>query len=445
MKPRQIIILAAIFLLLLSAAIMKKVLVRPQLESIEYKALQISFEPSDIYKIEINRQKDILKLERRPSDWVITTQWGIRARNGKVDDLMKTLRQLDGELRSNSSDLLADYAISDDAAYSVKLIGKDDKPVETLLVGTKKIGPDSSFLRKEASNAVYLVNSDLLAALGIYGEPKDMKLDPNSWIELSICKFNADSIDSVKVIKPEGGFEEVLMDVKKVMDPEKKLMRWESASGKTIFDIDAAKIRSFIKGLAGVYASKAVAPEGEGYGFDKPYLAVRLGSAEGPVEMLVGSTIASDKTDRYVKSGPYVYIVPQRLISKNLETDTSRIFIDNPLRIEKDNVETVAISTPAKSIVLNKDLIGKNTDYINKLKTFSVEKMAYGDKYASGMPISPQYSLKVSYKDGSVEVRAAKDGAGAFLCEASGGPELFFITKPVFDSLFEGLENLKLQ
>jgi len=447
MKLKQIIVLGVIFIVLLGVLFAKKIFVKPEIENSEYKNLEISFDPSSIYAIEIKKaqDKDVFRMEKKGDEWTIPSQWNIKAKKKKVEDLLNELRTLQVELRSSSKELLSDYGISENEAFSISLLDKALTPQQKLLLGMKRPSAEGSFLRKSTSNNVYLVNKDIFAMIGIYGEPKESTISSNDWADMAILKFDTEKIDSVKVSKSDADRQVVAVDIKKTLDPEKKLMNWISAESKPLFDLDATKIKNFLRKINDLYAAKAVAPEGENYGFDKPFIHITLGSADGPTELMVGNLVAADKTDRYLKtSRGYVYIVSQYTI-KELDIDMSKFFIENPLRVDKDKVQSITVIADNKRIIIDKELIEKNIDYINKLKTFAVEKLLFDEKYAKGIESPAPYSLKIAMKDGvTLTLDVKKEEGGRYVGQVSERPGVFVINKNIFEKVFTGLDAVKL-
>jgi len=447
MKLKQIIVLGVIFLVLLGILFAKKIFVKPEIEDSEYKNLEISFDPSSIYAIEIKKAQDrtAFRLEKKGDEWAVPSQWNIKAKKKKVEGLLSELRSLQGELRSSSKELLSDYGISENESFSISLLDKALTPQQKLVLGIKRPSSEGSFLRKATSNNVYLVNKDIFAIIGIYGEPKESTINANDWADLAILKFDTEKIDSVKVSKSETERQVLVVDIKRTLDPEKKLMNWAGAEAKPLFDLDATKIKNFLRKINDLYATKAVDPEGQNYGFDKPFIRITLGSADGPAELMVGNLVAADKTDRYLKTSKgCVYIVSQYII-KDLDIDMSKFFIENPLRVDKDKVQSITVVFDNKSIIIDKDLIEKNIDYINKLKTFAVEELLFDEKYAKGIEPPGPYSLKMAMKDGAtLTLDVKKEEGGRYVGRVSERPGVFVINKNIFEKVFTGLDTIKL-
>jgi len=448
MKLKHIIFLGVIFLILLGALSAKKFFMKPEIETTEYKSLKISFNPSGIYAIRIKRaeNEELLKIEKKDGEWFMPSKWNMRARKEKIDNLIKDISNLRGELRSSSKNVFSDYGISDEEAVSIVMLDKEQKPLQGFLIGLEKAGYGSSFLRKSGSAEVYLVDKDILSLIGLYGDPKEATVNMNNWIDLSITKFDPEKIESIKVTRKEKGRKVVTVDIEKVLDAEKNLKHWVATGKKPIFDIDAKKIRDFLKSVNDINASEAVDPKGENYGFEDPFLYVALEKEKESIELVLGNATEKGGEDRYLRTSEgHVYVLRRYAVNR-LNIDISKFFIDNPLRIDADKLQLLTVKSAEKTIVLDKNTIAKNADYIDKIKKFQVEKMLFAEKTQGSLKTPSEYSIEIEKQNGdivAIDIEKAKDGI--FLAQLRGTPEIFTISKNVFDKIFEGLDKLNLQ
>jgi hypothetical protein len=194
-----------------------------------------------------------------------------------------------------------------------------------------------------------------------------------------------------------------------------------------------------------IYAKEAVDPEGEGYGFDNPFLRMVLELADGSKELVVGGILDEEKGERYVRTSEgYTYVISKYTL-KEIDIDMSKFFINNPLRIDKDKIQSIDIKTGKKIIKIDKEAIDKNVSYINKLKQFSVKKILFEEKYASGLRPPVDYSLKITKKDGKIHtLKVKKDKGEEFIAQWGEKKGVFLIDKSVFKKIFEDLDKLNL-
>lgn len=420
---------------------------KPPVEQEEYRSLQILLDPAEIYAIEIKQpadQQTVLRMERKGQEpWRITSHWNVKADEQKLADFLKAWAALEGELRSSSKELFADYGISEAEAYTIVMSNKEGAPLQSFLLGAKKPGYQSSFLRRSDSADVYLVDRDLFTLLGIYGRAEEAKVEVNTWADLAIAGFDPETIDAVKIVRWQDQAEIVAVDIKKELDQEKDLKRWVAVGQQPVFDLDAKKVKDYLTKIIDTRATKIYDPEAEDYGFDQPLVKVSLASGEEQLEFIVGKEQGQDTGDRYLKNPQGLVFFLRRWAINNVNADISNFFIDNPLRVDQDKITSIKIKAADNVIVLVPDLIAENTDYIDQLKSFKVEEMLVDQKQAQGLGPSAEYSLEIERPDGSsLALDAAKED-GLFTAQLRQKPEAFKISESTFKAVFEGLDKLK--
>ena len=444
MKIQQIIILAVILGLLLTAAVAKVLFVKEPVDKAEYAKLNIVLNPAAVCGIELKKgeDKDIIKIEKVDDEWVITSKWNVRAKKSSIDDLLNAVQAMQGELRSSDKSVLGDYGITEDKGFSVFLYDKDGKPLQRFVVGTKLVSDNSCFIRNADSANVYLLNKEIFSAIGVFGKPEEAKVDLTCWTDTALIKYDIEKIDGVNIARYDAGKKTVSVGLKRELDKEKNLMQWVAPGQAFPFEIDAGKIKNYIKKLTETHTSRVIDPAGTGFGFENPYLVITLFKGEEkPVEIIVGALEKKDGTDRYVKTSEGFVFVMAQYTMNDIAYHIAKFFADNPLKIDKDKIALITITTPDKTVTLDKDLIGKNADYIdNKLKAFSADKMLEAKDLAA-----PQYTLVVTFQDGKVmKLSVKKEDPDKFTAKASTGPGVFAISKGAFDKIFTGLDSLKL-
>ncbi|MBN3038609.1 MAG: DUF4340 domain-containing protein [Candidatus Omnitrophica bacterium] len=449
MKIKHIIFLGIILLVLLGVLFIKQTLFKPEIETVEYESLKISLQPEDIYTLELkkSRDDDILRFEKGEDGfWRIPEKWDIRAKNDQIEKLINDISQLQGELRSSSAELLSDFGISEEKAFSISMFDKEGKPQKIFYIGSKRPGFGASFLRKGDSSNVYLVNKDVLAWMGIYGDPQEAKFNAEQWMDLSVTNIDVESINSLKIKRRQDEGEIIVADVKKELDQGKDLKYWAAQPEEPIFDLDAKKIKDFLKGINDIRAAKVLEPQAQDYGFDQPYLVISLGADEKIIELKLGKQIREDSEDRYFENSQGHVFELRRYNVDKIDVDISRFFIGNPLRIDKDKLQSLIVDKQGEETVLDKALIEKNTAYIDKIEQFRPMRMLLTEEYGTSLK-EPSYSLEIKQDDQvSVLLADIKQEAEekSYIGQVQGKPVLFEISEDVFNSLFDKLDELDL-
>jgi hypothetical protein len=450
MKAKQLLSLIVVFLIIAGVFFAKKSFIKQDIELEEYKKLEIDLEPSVVSEIKIDSPKgESVNLIEKEGSWILASKWNLRAKGYKVEELLKGLNNLSGEIRSTSKALLDDYAISEDKAYTITL-STESSQLQKFLIGNKRPSSDSSFLRKDDSYNVYLVNENIFSLLGVRGDGEGASLDQDFWVELSLLQVEIDKVESLQIVKISEKSTLVSTSIKKELDAEKNLKRWIIVGDyNPIFDIDASKIKNYLSQLAGMRAMKAVERGKEGYGLEVPFLRIFLVEDGKEKELTVGSLVSEQSKDRYVSTSEGNVYVLSGSIVQSIDIDISKFFIDNPLRIEKERLKSVTVSLPAgKTIIVTKDLIEKNADYIGKLKRFCVEKVLFDDGSLKGLVGAGEYKLTIVKEDESSVILNVKEKAieeGGFLTWLDGAEDRpFIIENKVFEDIFENLDQINL-
>lgn len=436
MNKRQIIILGIIFALLLFTSIIKKIITKPKIEEEEYLPLNISLEAEKVYKIVIRKPKSkTLILKRKDKDWIVFLDWQTQANKKKIERLIKEISLLKGELRSRSKEVFPDYGISDEEAIQLSFFDKEEKKIEEILVGIKKLAWNKCFVRKRDSSSVYLVEKNIFGLLGIYGSPQESELKIDNWVERKILNFEVDKIDSIKVVKKEKNKSFATLTLKRV--EEKKRKRWITEE-EIPFGLDAGKIKNHLKRLKNLYALRVIEPDKE-YGFDDPYLVLTLEEEGKIIKLLVADYANKEREERYIKNPKgYLFIISKYTL-KEIDVDVSKFFVNNPLKIDEKKINRLIVKTLRKKVELEKEKIKKNKDYLEKLKKFRVEKLAKNKR----LKIPTPYYLEITYTDKSPLTLYVRKEDGNWFAKLKDYPQVFIINQDTFKNIFEDVNKIK--
>jgi hypothetical protein len=341
MKPKHIIILSLVLIILAALVFVKNIFLKPETETAEYKKLEFSVEAHEIYSfvIQKNKGQEIAEFKRTDGQWFIPSKWGAKADKNKVENLLKGLCSLEGELRSSSPELLPDYGISDDEAYSFSFYDEKGVLKERLLAGIKKPDYGKSFIRRNNSSDVYLADNDVFFMINIYNDPKDSVFSLQSWIDKSIIDLDPENVDSLKIEKQHEKSRITAVDIKRETDKESNLKKWVSSIEEPALKLDASKIKEYFKKLKAMKAADIVNPSEKDYGFDDAYLILTIEEKGNTLEIVAGGLTDGDEKGRYIKSPDgFVYILKEHQM-KDIDIDMSRFVPD-----KKQDPETAPAS-----------------------------------------------------------------------------------------------------
>jgi len=451
MKTKHLIILAAIFLFLLALLASRGIFVKEDIETVEYESIDFSVRPTEVYAIEVAKGgsgQDPFRLEKRDEEWIVPAKWDGRVKKEKIFNFMDSVNALKGEVRSSNEELLADYGIGEDEAFSIAFIGEDGEVLEKLYLGLKKAGRGSSFVRREGASIVSLADRDLYTALGIYGDPREAKIKAKNWLDLAFIRIDPSQIDSILMRRRIEERAAVTAHLERLMDEEKGMKKWVAAEPDPVFGLDARKIRNYLRSLKGLQADDMLDPEGGPFGFEEPFAELILESGYGKDSFIVGSTQDEGSYFRYVKADEdKVYKVAVRKLGDTF-ADLSKFFEDNPLQIEEEKLSEFTARDGDTIVTIDGPSISDNAEYMNKLKNFEAEKLYFGTKYAGGIKASAAHSLELVYNDQrSLTIFVAEESeedAGDYLCQIEEREGMFYISGETFENIFGGIGNLKI-
>jgi len=348
MREKNLVILCIVFAILIGLVFFKKS-IKPQVPTTE--EISDIIEPSIsldglteiIIRLGDGKSDDADKpknvhLAKEDDHWIVKTHYGVYARDQIITTLLKKLDQLQGELRSNKKGILRDYGIDDEQAVHVQLLRPDADLID-IAVGIKKAGFRDNFVRMGKSNAVYIVNENLLSTLGVRGEDEEQKLDTNKWVDKRITHLEPNDVVGVTITEGNGSAERTAIDLTRELVDGKK--QWKSAIPYDI-NLSASKIKKIVEIFNNTYAQEIVAPDEEGV-FDAPGWTGIFSLENGDqVKIIRGEEKPEGKY--YVKqegAGYFYHIATSTFHSR--KNQQGNIFANNPLKANEKNIGEIEI------------------------------------------------------------------------------------------------------
>lgn len=457
MKKSQIIILASILGVLIGVVIIQQLKQPAEVTTEEYSPLTLQFDSSKVHRMEIwkGSKGKLVELAQTPQGWRVINFFNTRADQEKINQLMKQIQDLKGELRATDPSLFSDFAIQEDQAYRLILMDQNNEAVLDLLLGGKKPNIyDSVFIRKNGSNSVHLGKTDFFGYLGLWGDPEKESPKPDFWAHLSFVSSKADSINGFEAKRWEEGKELVTASVLRTIDSADSTKRkWKYNRPEVPFALDAEKLRQFLNGVPNWKATKAIDPKEKDFGFDKPrkLITLVLDSGENPKVLMTVGAQNPDSKGHYVQVAgePVVFEISDYYL-RNFDVDDSRFFVDNPLIVDPNKTERLVIHGPEKDLVFNPNQRKWDslTGYLNGLKTFTVSRLLFDPKEKNKVKSPGRFWLEIK-KEGeasSVIVDIGEEltfnNNKEYAARKRDGSQSFAISESVFKKLFDNLDRL---
>ena len=404
------------------------------------KILPEDFLIADVTRMEIyfgKKDKEKIEVSQTAEGWKLESAYRAPGNEETIKKFLGTLKDLQGELRSSSADVLGDFQVNEQQALHIKLTRKDKKQTH-LLVG-KKDGYSACFLRRAGENDVYRVGKQLRSEVGIWGE-SDKAPENSVWLDKKIWKLKKEEISKITVQYPDKQFSVVRVEKKKPKKekteekkkaepakPEKKEYEWRLASGGIGRKIKKKELESLIDTISSLDAVDVVDPkQKQKWGLSKPGFQLTVNLEDGSKKVLFGGlpTIDLDGYCYVQENSELVYKVGNYNFTKTLFKPGGKFFSLPGLNLPKNQAKQFELLTPEGKITLEhlSKQDGDKKDFswnlISADSTLEVNKYAAADivnKLSSLKPVDytdetnpalfglakPAYRLVVDMKDGT--------------------------------------------
>lgn len=318
MKPKQLVILSLIFGVL-AFGIVWKSWVRTAADNAGAAQGGLvafsEFDPMKLEKILISRPEKTgasrpaseaardsrssgVELARENGVWKVRSLWNAKADPVKVKKLIEKLRASRGELRGSGKKLFPDFGIEDAHAFSIRLLGPGDRPLQELRVGTKRAGEDGYFVRTAANENVYLARLNLAELLGIFPDFNEGSPENLFWADLHLFNVDPEKVTKVTIHRLTGEERNRVAGVERETDPQDPLKSsWKFLRQGMSSLPDPDKVLKLIAVINSIRAEKIVAPDGKGYGLEAPVW--QLSVTEG-LEKTLLSAGSRDQTGEFI-------------------------------------------------------------------------------------------------------------------------------------------------
>ncbi len=454
MKPKQILVLALLFFALFVGIILKQNQKVPELSTEEYAPLDLSFDVSKAAKLEIFKGKDekLVDVAKTNAGWRVLNFHNARADQEKINDLFKAINAAKGEMRAKDKNLFADFGIADESAYRLVISNAANAALLSVKLGTKKPAYSAVFLRAGNSENVYYVATDLFSHLGVYDDPNKVAPKSDYWVSVKLVEFQAEEVNQIQNTRFENGHDLVTAHaVRKTDSNDLTKKKWQFELANSPFPIEGEKVKQFLNSVKTWQALKASDPKAQDYGFDKPIVSFKLGFEDGKEILIQAGAENPTNKARYiwVSSEPVVFELPDYYF-KNLNIDDSKFFIENPLGVDPQKTTKLIVNLGSKKldISVKEKVSDALTNYLTKLKTFSVARLLFQEADIKKLSSSGAAKSLAIYKENgealTLEVGAmVGDQPKEYAARVSNKGNAFAISEAIYRFLFEneGLFN----
>jgi hypothetical protein len=244
-------------------------------------------------------------LERAEDGWRVANLASARAEGERVEELLKSLQGLSGEVRAETREVFDDFSISDEQGVHLELIAESGDFLCRLVVGEPSPDWRGGFLRREGDQTVYFVRKNLRGLMRIRGSQEEPKVEPDAWADLRLLQIEPADIVSLRLESPAGAFTVARVELPEAppeAGAEAPDTRWVLLEPSDV-DADPEELGRVVRSFARMRAQRVARPdETLRAGLDAPERRAEAAQASGEaVSVLVGDEAPGENGARYVR------------------------------------------------------------------------------------------------------------------------------------------------
>lgn len=448
MKTKQIIIVVCAFVLLAVIYFAQNSGNDRAIEGLGYeKILGDKTAKDDIKAVKCfysGKEDEAVQLALKDDKWIVTTKFDAPANRDKVDGLLDKLENLEGELRSTSDEVLADYELEDNKALHLVLLDSKDSELKHLLIGKQGSDYNKMFVRLKGSNDVYLANQNLRSDFGIYGQQSNRPLESKSWCDLQLLALTENELQKIEVTAPHKKIalelqEQIIeepeapeTDTETPVPPQVE-KKWVVIEPKLETEAKESGINRLVRAFSNVNVSDVIARGGLAeYGLEKSQGTCTVTGTDGEKHTIYFGSPVPDGNGAY-----YVRIDEDNLVYRMEKWKVENIFmkmntlitLDAP-KFNKDDITSLELKSDKRSLKIEKKedkwqpVVGEYSSRFNASRIDKVlavlananpqDKLMTESKEIAGLD-NPDSSISFTLKDGTVHT--IKFGATAPLTD----------------------------
>ncbi len=466
MKGRQLLILGGVLVALVIIGLVAKFAGTKEPGGLDEDILIEKFEPEKVAAIEFyhgaSPAKKVL-LEKKDSKWVVPAKHDAPADAKRIDEILKDLQGLGGEIRAREPSLFDQFEITQEQAIHLLLRGSSGSEMLHLLIGKSGGDWNSSFARKAGSNTIFVVDKPLLSRLGI-NQPKSGQLsgiDEMRWVDLLILpEFKWEKVTTLDLRSPrtELSFERVQSEKKEEKaKPGQETPSWKVTTSGIDYAADDKGIKSLLQGLGMRRADDIADPaKEEEYGFEQATHAATLTFEDkSSKKILIGKMTEKEGRKQYylkVEGSRLPFMVAGYIVDRLFE-HAGKLLAMNVLDIPEKEIKSIAVQAPETEVVIEREGAGKwrvarpELDFeeregtakqmADKVRVFKPDDLY--NRGEAAFPEEAEYVVILELKDGKtrkIEFSAETEGTdGSRYARVDGVESVFGVSRNTFDRL----------
>lgn len=307
----------------------------------------------------------VLSLRRQGDGWRVATYFNAPVRPGRIESLLEQIDGLEGELRADRAELVAEFDLEEEQALHLRVYTDDEtQPALHLLAG--RGARRSGFVRLLDDSRVYNVDLNLHSVAGLWGENLGNPPEAQTWLQLRLNDIPSEEVAAVELESPRGHFRFSRLApeaVEAAEDEEQAQPRWRAEVPDVDYEVNQQWLDRLAVALGTLRADDIVdggkiAEYGLADSVYRAALTVQSGDeAARQVRMRFGHEVPGSDMDgaRYasLEEGDTVYVVPGWLLRQIFPK--GRALMNLPgLNLQKNDVQQIALFSADNTVRLSR-------------------------------------------------------------------------------------------
>ena len=146
--------------------------------------------------ISIRRGEDGFNLVNGEAGWIVDDHFAAPANLNKIRTLLGNLEGVSGEIRSDESGVMENYALDEAQAYHLRIADTEDKVLVDLLIG-KRSG-SGCFVAEPSGSKVYVTDHNFLSDFGVWGDDRPAP-EVSAWVDLLAFEVKREEVTRIQI------------------------------------------------------------------------------------------------------------------------------------------------------------------------------------------------------------------------------------------------------
>lgn len=371
MSSKRLLPLAALLIVLIIAAVMLKRQPIPSKLSDEAgfeRLVPQTLHTSRITGLDIYQgmaPQEIIRLRKEAHAWVVTSYYNAPVQAKKMTSFLNILSGLEGEVRADSAEFLADFRLEPAQALHLQVYVDNSETAALHLLAGKHRGR-YAFVRLSDHHRVYSVNLNLHHEAGLYGRDSDQSPQAKPWIDLRIQDFRSAPITQITLHTPARRWrfirqQQTVASSNAWGETPKTKPQWGLAEPNLEYAVKQDALDSLARTLRTLRAEDIADPANrDGYGLETSlYRALVVLQPERQesreVTLWVGHETPEQAGTRYARVGTEgpVYMLSQRTFNRLFPK--GKDLLDLPsLALEEKAIQQIALISGTRTVQLTR-------------------------------------------------------------------------------------------